>query len=185
MADSGATNGHLPLLLFGDSYRFPDVYHTTRFLAPDPLVVLERGEELVLLTNSLEEERARKQSRATTIENIDAYGARELRATMNPITDATAAVVERFLAAHDAKRIRVPQFFPLALADRLRASGIELTVAEGLEARRRAKRDDELEADRLASLDGGTGDGDNTSLCASATPRRTAAATGPQNGDKR
>ncbi|MDP9320661.1 MAG: Xaa-Pro peptidase family protein [Chloroflexota bacterium] len=146
MAESGATNGHIPLLLFGDSYRSPDIYHTTRFLAPDPLIVLERGKELVLLTNSLEEERARKQSRATTIENIDAYGARELRATMNPITDATATVIERFLAAHDAKRIRVPQFFPLALADRLRASGIQLTVAEGLEARRRAKRDDEVEA---------------------------------------
>jgi len=146
MAESGGTKSQLPLLLFGDSYRFPDIYHTTRFLAPDPLIVLERGEELVLLTNSLEEERARKQSRATTIENIDAYGARELRATMNPITDATATVVERFLAAHDAKRISVPQFFPLALADRLRASGIELTVAEGLEARRRAKRADEVEA---------------------------------------
>jgi Xaa-Pro aminopeptidase len=146
MAESGATNGHIALLLFGDSYRFPDIYHTTRFLAPDPLIVLERGEELVLLTNSLEEERARKQSRATTIENIDVYGARELRATMNPITDATATVIERFLVAHDAKRIFVPQFFPLALADRLRSSGIELTVAEGIEARRRAKRHDEVEA---------------------------------------
>ena len=49
------TNDGTPLLLFGDSYRFPDIFHATRFLAPDPLVVLERGDELVLLTNSLEE----------------------------------------------------------------------------------------------------------------------------------
>ena len=143
--DTNAENG-IPLLLFGDSYRFPDIYHATRFLAPDPLVVLERDGELVLLTNSLEEGRARKQSRATTIENVDAYGARELRAMMHPISDATATVIERFLTAHQAKRVRVPDFFPLALADRLRERGVEISVAEGLEQRRRAKRDEEITA---------------------------------------
>lgn len=144
--DDRVATGAWPLLFFGDSYRFPDIYHATRFLAPDPLVVLERGDELVLLTNSLEEGRARVQSRATTIENVDDYGARELRAAMNPITDATATLVERFLAAHDARRVRVPELFPLALADRLRAKGIEISVADGLEARRRTKRDDEIAA---------------------------------------
>ena len=135
-----------PLLFFGDSYRFPDIYHLTRFLAPDPLVVLERAGELVLLTNSLEEGRARKQSRATKIENVDDYGSRELRAAMNPISDATATVIDRFLAAHGARQVRVPQFFPIALADLLRGKGVELTVAEDLEARRRTKRDDEVDA---------------------------------------
>ncbi len=143
---TGDVNSGKPLLFFGDSYRFPDIYHVTRFLAPDPLVVLERPGELVLLTNSLEEGRARKQSRATQIENVDAYGSRELRAAMNPITEATATLIERFLAAHGARQVRVPQLFPLALADLLRAKGIEITVAEGLEARRRTKRDDEVVA---------------------------------------
>ncbi len=136
----------VPLLFFGDSYRFPDIYHVTRFLASDPLVVLERGDELVLLTNSLEEGRARKQSRATKIENVDDYGSLELRAAMNPITEATATVIDRFLAAHGARQVRVPQFFPVALADLLRGKGVELTVAEDLEARRRTKRDDEVDA---------------------------------------
>lgn len=136
----------VPLLFYGDSYRFPDIYHVTRFLAPDPLVVLERGDELALLTNSLEQGRAEKQSRATKIENIDDYGARELKATMTPITDATVTVIERFLVAHGATRIAVPAYFPVALADRLRAKGIDLTVIEGLEQRRRAKRDDEVKA---------------------------------------
>lgn len=135
-----------PLLFFGDSYRFPDIYHTIRFLAPDPQIVLERDGEIVMLTNALEEGRARKQSRATTIENIDAYGARELKATMIPITDATATLIQRFLVAHAATRIAVPEYFPVALADRLRAKGIDLAVIEGLEQRRRAKRDDEIAA---------------------------------------
>lgn len=143
---TGDVNSAKPLLFFGDSYRFPDIYHVTRFLAPDPLVVLERPGELILLTNSLEEGRARKQSRATKIENVDAYGSRELRAAMNPITDGTATLIERFLAAHDARQVRVPQFFPLALADLLRAKGVELSIAEDLEARRRTKRDDEVTA---------------------------------------
>jgi len=139
-------DGGRPLLLFGDTYRFPDIYHSIRFLAPDPQIVLEQDGEIILLTNALEEGRARKQSRATKIENIDAYGARELNATMSPIGDATATLIERFLTAHGAKRISVPQSFPVALADRLRANGIDLGVVEGLEQRRRAKRPDEIEA---------------------------------------
>jgi len=146
MSEPDIENGARPLLFFGDSYRFPDIYHTIGFLAPDPQIVLERDGEIVMLTNALEEGRARKQSRATTIENIDDYGARELRASMAPITDATATVIERFLVAHRATRITVPQYFPIALADRLRAKGIDLTVIEGLEQRRRAKRDDEIAA---------------------------------------
>ncbi len=146
MSGTGGSDTEIPLLFFGDSYRFPDIYHVTRFLAPDPLVVIERGSELILLTNSLEEGRARKQSRATKIENVDDYGARELQAAMNPITDATATLIERFLAAHDARTVRVPQFFPLALADRLRGKGIEISIAEGLAERRRMKRDDEVAA---------------------------------------
>ncbi len=141
MADTRA-----PLLFFGDTYRFADIYHTIRFLAPDPQIVLEQDGEIVMLTNALEEGRARKQSRATKIENIDDYGARELRAAMNPITDATATLIERFLAAHDARTVRVPQFFPLALADRLRGKGIDISIAEDLAERRRTKRDDEVAA---------------------------------------
>jgi Xaa-Pro aminopeptidase len=135
-----------PLLLFGDTYRFPDIYHSIRFLAPDPQVVLEQNGEIVMLTNALEEGRARLQSRATKIVNVDQYGARELKAAMSPISDATATVIERFLVAHDARRIAVPQYFPVALADLLRARGLDLMVIEGLEQRRRAKRGDEIAA---------------------------------------
>ena len=147
MAEKSTDSSATPLLYFGDTYRHPDIYHAIRFLAPDPQIVLQRGDEIVLLTNSLEEGRARKQSRATTIENIDAYGAREFNTTMGPpITDAVATIVQRFLEGHGARRVRVPQAFPLALADLLRAKGIDLVVAEGLEARRRTKRADEIEA---------------------------------------
>jgi Xaa-Pro aminopeptidase len=135
-----------PLLFYGDSYRFPDVYHTIRFLAPDPQIVLEDGGEIVMLTNSLEQGRASKQSRATKIHNVDEFGSRELVAGgMKPL-DATATVIERFLGSRGLKRVNVPSYFPLGLGDALRAKGLEVTVAEGLERRRRAKRDDEIAA---------------------------------------
>jgi Xaa-Pro aminopeptidase len=135
-----------PLLFYGDSYRFPDVYHTIRFLAPDPQIVLEHDGEIVMLTNSLEQGRAQKQSRATKIHNIDEFGSRELVAGgMKPLL-ATATVIERFLSSRGLKEVMVPPSFPLGLADALRAKGVALTVAEGLERRRRTKRDDEIVA---------------------------------------
>jgi Xaa-Pro aminopeptidase len=135
-----------PLLFYGDSYRFPDIFHTIRFLAPDPQIVLEDGSEIVMLTNSLEQGRAEKQSRATTILNVDEFGSRDLIAGgMKPL-DATATVIERFLKSRGAARVSVPSYFPLGLADALRAKGLELVIAEGLEKRRRTKRDDEVAA---------------------------------------
>src|SRR5256886_14319253 len=69
-----------PLLFYADGYKFPDVYHLTSFLSPDPIIALEDGTDIVIVANSLEEGRVRKQSRATTIFNIDAFGAKELLA---------------------------------------------------------------------------------------------------------
>ena len=135
-----------PLLFYGDSYRFPDIYHAIRFLAPDPQIVLEHDREIVMLTNSLEQGRAEKQSRATKIHNVDEFGSRELVAGgMRPL-DATATIIERFLGSRGLKAVTVPSYFPLGLADALRARGLELTVAVGLDRRRRTKRDDEITA---------------------------------------
>lgn len=135
-----------PLLFYGDSYRYPDIYHTIRFLAPDPQIVLEHDREIVMLTNSLEQGRAEKQSRATKIHNVDEFGSRELLSGgMKPL-EATATIIERFLGSRGLRSVTVPSYFPVGLADALRAKGLELTVADGLELRRRAKREDEVEA---------------------------------------
>ncbi len=135
-----------PLLFYGDSYRFPDIYHTIRFLAPDPQIVLEHDGEIVMLTNSLEQGRAQKQSRATKIHNIDEFGSRELVAGGMKPALATATVIERFLGSRGLTEVTVPPSFPLGLADALRAKGLTITVAEGLERRRRTKRADEIAA---------------------------------------
>ncbi|HUQ16676.1 MAG TPA: Xaa-Pro peptidase family protein [Candidatus Saccharimonadales bacterium] len=149
-----ASPGPAPLLFYGDSYRFPDIYHATRFLAPDAFIAYEEGEELVILTNSLEQGRAEKQSRATSIQNVDAFGMQELVSGGLSRADAEVEVIGRFLAQRGVRRIRVAPYFPLGTADRLRAAGLELVVATDLEARRRTKRPDEIAA--LEAIQGAT-----------------------------
>ena len=146
MSGSETLQPGLPLLFYADGYRFPDVYHATRFLAPDPVIALEGIEELVLVVSSLEEGRARKESRATTVVNMNEFGAQELSARGISGTEFWATLMKRFLDARSIRRVSVPPYFPLAEADRLREMGVELVVANELRERRRVKRPDEIDA---------------------------------------
>src|SRR5256714_2566617 len=146
MPNSSADATKLPLLFYADGYRFPDVYHTTKFLAPDPIIALEDVEDLVLVVSSLEEGRARKASRATTIVNMNEYGAQDLSARGISGTEFWVAIMKRFLDERGLRRVAVPPYFPLAEADRLREMGVELAVAMDVRERRRVKRPDEVEA---------------------------------------
>ena len=38
MAGSERFELQMPLLFFADGYRFPDVFHTTKLLTPDPII---------------------------------------------------------------------------------------------------------------------------------------------------
>ena len=146
MAQDGPTTAKPPLLFYGDSYRFPDIFHATRFLAPDAFITLEQGDERVIVTNSLELGRAQKDSRATAVRTVDEFGQRELTAAGILGDEATAAVIERFLAERSLREVTVPRYFPFGLAEALRKRGVGLVLAKDLDARRRAKRPDELAA---------------------------------------
>ena len=134
----------LPLLFYGDSYRFPDIYQATRFLAPDPVIAIEHGDQRILLVNALEQGRAEKGSRATRVRNVNEFGHRELTAEGRDLDEVVAGVIQRFLAELAVRAVRVPGYFPLGVADRLRALGVAVEVAADLEGRRRLKRPDEI-----------------------------------------
>ena len=144
MVSRGASGS--PLLFYADGYKFPDVYHTTKFLAPDPIIALEDVEELVIVASSLEEGRARKESRATRVVNMNEYGAQELSGQGVSGPEFWATIMKRFLDERGLKRVSVAPYFPLAEADRLREMGVELVIANDLLERRRIKRPDEIEA---------------------------------------
>ncbi len=135
-----------PLLFYADGYRFPDVYHVTRFLTPDPLIVLEQDGEIVIAASAVEEGRARKESRATTVLSVDAYGAQELFARGLSREEVDAKVIEAVLAERGVRRVGVASYFPLGMAEHLRAMGLEVVVAGDLRERRRTKRPDEIAA---------------------------------------
>src|SRR5712691_11001342 len=97
MADSRASQPGMPLLFYADGYRFPDVYQTTKFLSPDPIIALEGIEDLVIVASSLEEGRVRKESRATTVVNMNDFGAQELAAQGIAGPEFAATIIRRFL----------------------------------------------------------------------------------------
>lgn len=136
----------LPLLFYADGYKFPDVFHVTRFLAPDPIIALEQDGEVVIVAHSLEEGRARKQSRAKEVFSIDHFGGKELSAKGIDREELDAEITKRFLDSRGLRRVAVAPYFPLGMAERLRGLGIELVVAADLGERRRAKRPDEIAA---------------------------------------
>jgi Xaa-Pro aminopeptidase len=146
VSPSEASSGTVPLLFYADGYKFPDVYHATRFLAPDPIIALEQDGEVIIVANSLEEGRARKESRATAVFNIDDFGAKELSAKGITREELDAEITKRLLESRGVRRASVGPYFPLGMAERLRAMGIELVVDRELSERRRAKRPDELAA---------------------------------------
>src|SRR5256885_14426834 len=100
-----------PLLFYADGYKFPDVYHATKFLSPDPIIALEDVEELVIVASSLEEGRIRKESRATKVVNMNDFGAQELAGKGLTGTDFFATLIKRFLDARGARRVQVPPYF--------------------------------------------------------------------------
>lgn len=146
MSGEPAENAENPLLLVGDSYRNAEIYHLTGFLAPDPFITLEHGGELVVVASALEYGRACKESRATSVRNLDDYGLRELTAAGVKGDALSAALIERLLTERGLTAVDVPRAFPLALGDELRARGVAIAVRKGLEERRRRKRADEIEA---------------------------------------
>ena len=135
-----------PLLFYADGYKFPDVFHLTRFLSPDPIIALEDGADIVVVANSLEEGRVRKQSRATSVFNIDAFGAKDLAGKGLSREELDANVIAKFLASRNTSRVSVASYFPVGMAERLRKLGIDIEVVPDVIDRRRAKRPDEIEA---------------------------------------
>ena len=144
MVEQAKENGVLPLLFYGNSYHYPDIYRSMHFLAPDPIIALEHGDERIIVASALEKGRAQKESRATQVRDLLEFGFRELAAQGLEGDDINATVIQRFLTERGIARVSVPRYFPLGLGDVLRARGVELELAKDLAVRRRIKRDDEI-----------------------------------------
>jgi Xaa-Pro aminopeptidase len=139
-------------LIYGDTVRSPAMRHEVPLGIGDPFLYLETDGRRVVVTNALEDDRIAEA--APELERLlaDELGLDELIAQG---LQREVVYRELFARAVDRVGIRaaiVPPEFPIALADRLREAGVELTPDDGeFETRRRSKTAAEMAGIRRAT----------------------------------
>jgi len=134
-------------LLYGDSFRNPNVYYISGFVAPDHFLVLQDGGKLSIVVPDLEKSRAVKESRAEDVRSFDDLDYQEVVDRTGDHMRALAEVTGALLAEHPNGPIEVEPDFPVLLADLLRGNGFVLKPnSELLVAERRRKTPTEVEA---------------------------------------
>jgi|APSaa5957512622_1039677.scaffolds.fasta_scaffold44457_1 Xaa-Pro aminopeptidase len=113
------------LLIVADSERNCDLFWATQFRAPDPFIYIATQETACVVVKDLELDRAREQVCDADVVASSEY---EKRLGENP---AAGAVLAELLRDRGLRRLLVPEEFPVGIADRLRAGGFELSVAQG------------------------------------------------------
>jgi len=137
-----------PILLFGESYHHPNIFYRTGFLAPDPVVVVDRGPAgVVLWASPLEEGRARKESHVAEVRCTSELDQAEITRRAGDGGDGWAPLLEAICHAHGLDAVEVDADFPALAADYLRRHGLDVTPRSDLYRReRRIKSAPELRA---------------------------------------
>jgi Xaa-Pro aminopeptidase len=139
------------LLLFGDTERSAALRHEIPLAIIDPLLFAEVDGRRVVLTSVLERDRVTRALPEAEVLDFFSFGWKELVASGMSFAEAEREVVARAVRRIGVDEAIVPGDFPLALGDRLRDDGIDLTVDDdAVELRRRAKSVAELDGIRAA-----------------------------------
>jgi Xaa-Pro aminopeptidase len=139
------------LLLYGDTERSPALRHELPLGIIDPLLFVELDGQKFVLTSYLERTRVAAVLPEAEILDYQEFGFRELREQGLSDQEVEQEVVARLAQHLGLEQALVPSDFPVGLADRLRADGLELTIDNGpILERRRAKRGRELAGVRSA-----------------------------------
>jgi Xaa-Pro aminopeptidase len=140
------------ILICGDTLRSPELRHEVPLGIGDPFLYLEANGRRAVLTNVLEVDRIAAQ--APELERLlgEQFGRDELIAQGLSFEQLDRELFLRAVRELGITAAVVPPAFPLAVADRLRAEGIALTVDDELFVdRRRQKTDAELAGIRRAA----------------------------------
>jgi Xaa-Pro aminopeptidase len=140
------------VLIIGDTLRSPEMRHEVPLGIGDPFLYLETDDRRLVLTNVLEVDRIARDAPALERLLGEQLGRDELIAQ-----GLSWEAIDRELYVRAVKEVGiaaavVPPDFPLAVADRLRAEGVELTPDDELFVeRRRRKTEAELAGIRRAA----------------------------------
>jgi Xaa-Pro aminopeptidase len=138
------------VLIYGDTLRFPELRHELPIPVPDPFLYVETGGVKHAVISSMEIPRL-EEAGGIECHPLEEFGMDELYAQGVSRDDMIDEVSARAVAALGVTSAVVPYFFPLAVADRLRANGVELRVDRDLfDERRRVKSEAELAGIRRA-----------------------------------
>jgi len=137
-------NGCDAIVMIAASEIDSNLYYATGFLAPDPFIFIQCGEEKILVMSDLEVDRARSQGRVDTVLSYSAYEARLRESGTKP--PGLLDVLDMVLRERKARRLLVPGNFWIEYADSLRARGYTLTVKrEPFFEERVVKSEEEIE----------------------------------------
>src|SRR5579885_3646277 len=138
------------VLIYADSLRSADLRHAVPLAVSDPFLYAETNGSRHVVANSMEAARLRELGLFDVHVHED-YGVDELVASGLERREIAAQLALRAVHALGIARASVPETFPVWLADRLRADGVELDVDQELfDTRRRVKTEEQLAGLRRA-----------------------------------
>ena len=136
--------------MFADTFRSPELRHEVPLGIPDPFLYAEVGGVKHIQISSMEVPRLAALG-LHQLHPSEEFGVDELIASGLSYQQLRGELASRAVKSLGVTSAVVPETFPLWLADRLRADGVELTVDGGFfDARRRVKTDAELAGMRRA-----------------------------------
>jgi Xaa-Pro aminopeptidase len=133
------------ILLYGDTTRHPAMRHEVPLEVIDPFLFVDRDGQALVLTNALEQARIAEARPDAHVALVDDFGLYDLVDEGMARHEAEHEVLVRALGEWGVDAALVSPDLPVAVADRLRAAGLELTVDRlAVDGRRRVKTDAEL-----------------------------------------
>ena len=138
------------LLIWADTLRSPEMRHEVPVVVPDAFLYLERGGERHVVITPFEVERVQGHD-GLQPHAVEEFGWDDLVKQGVPMEEVQLGTAVRAVKEFGIERAVVPTTFPIELADRLRAEGIEITPdRETFVQRRRVKTAAELEGIKRA-----------------------------------
>ena len=144
-----AKHGVGSMLLYSDSAKNVNMYYLTKFLAPDPFILLKQvDQDPLMVVKQMEVPRAQKESAVKNVHSYFDYDyIQTVKSASDPKTGETkfvASVAKKELGTKET--IYVPPNLPVTLADALRHEGLKIKpMFDVLEKARETKENEEIE----------------------------------------
>lgn len=114
------------ILMIAGSETDANMYYACKFLAPDPFIFFEINGKKHLLMNDLEVDRAKTQAKVDQVHSISKLAQAYVK--KHKERPGYINLIAEFTKSKKAKKLIVPDNFPLGYADALRKEGLTLTA---------------------------------------------------------